>query len=164
MSYPIYTDTSCKVITAAFSIITLALAVMPFIDPSAPWGIYLAVTLLLLVYLISYLLRPNSYTIDENKLAIQSAMSRKEYAIENIGSVHLLPKHALHNSYRALGIGGLFSYRGTINIKNWGNVMSYARGFKDNIIILTLKSGERLLLSPEDESSFYQAISQKIAV
>ncbi|HET7116368.1 MAG TPA: PH domain-containing protein [Hanamia sp.] len=160
MNFTIYIDKTCKIITIIFSIITFGLLSMTFIYKSTPWIVYVVIVFILCIYTVAFLVKPTKYIIDNGKLIIQSIILRKEYNLSEIESVKFLCKNDLNKAFRVFGIAGGFSYRGDFLIKNWGKVTSYSKGFKNNMVLIQLKSGKNILLSPLDEELFNQSLTK----
>ncbi|MBB6460406.1 PH domain-containing protein [Flammeovirga kamogawensis] len=96
-----------------------------------------------------FLFAPKGYRVTDNKLIILRRGKNKSYQLEEIEKIITPTKSEMRNTIRTFGVGGFFGYFGKFSNKKYGKLTFYISQRK-NYIIAFLKSGEKIVLSPDD--------------
>jgi hypothetical protein len=113
-----------------------------------------------LLFLLAYLMKPLSYTIDdEGSLSINAKLAGKKIALDQIKKAELVSKEQFGFLIRIMGNGGLFGYTGYFTAKDYGRMRWFVTN-KDNTILLTLNNDTKVVVSPDDTAGFLKAIKK----
>lgn len=130
-----------------------------FTSGSNKWQTGIALTLVFTVlYVLCYYLVPDQYQITESKLLIKGGWVLKKIALTDIAQVTLVKSNKAP-IYRIMGMGGLFGYIGWFYNRQWGRFLLYGRRRTGTFVALKLKSGQVILLTPDDPDGLLGAIS-----
>lgn len=115
------------------------------------------IVFLLLVYLITFLLRPLHYTITETEMIIHRPISGKKIARSNIQGLEIFKNGELNWAIRTFGVGGLFGYFGRFFKGSIGSMTWYATR-RNKAVLIRTKSGDRIVVTPDDYEGFAAAL------
>lgn len=116
--------------------------------------------ILLLVYGFCYAMRPISYTLSNDTLTINRLIENVRFRLEDVDKVEAIKKEDLRFVMRTFGNGGIFGYIGKYYHSNFGSMTWYATRLS-NYVLITMKSGKKIILTPDD-SSFVGDLASKI--
>lgn len=109
--------------------------------------------MLLTIYLICWYLKPLSFDINEDEIIIRRWFKSVHINKSEIESLDLIEKNRIRGSIRTFGVGGLFGWYGKFNNDELGSMTWYLTR-RDRPILITTKSGKKILLSPDDTEGF----------
>lgn len=148
-------DTTAKMIT----IVVCVILIIPFVKIgdsfiySHDYRLLIAPVLIITALVYAALWRPTAYTVDADTFQIHRAMGVKSIPRSDIESVGLMNKEDLGFGIRTFGSGGAFGYLGRFWYKNTGHLTMYVTD-KSKMILISLKSGKKLVVSPDDTGGF----------
>lgn len=151
-------DKRTKIITFALTsllfVVTLIQSGLLGSQPSSS-AMFTAI-LLGVIYGITYALSPKQYVLTEQTLVIEKRLGKVSINRAEIENVELLADGALDRSVRTFGVGGLFGYFGKFYNANLGKMTWYATR-KNNAVLVNTKNGKKIILTPDEASSFVKA-------
>lgn len=120
-------------------------------------------TCMLLVILISWGYRTNSYKIEHNEIVIERPFGNKRIPMKSVTETQKIDARDLRYSIRTFGNGGLFGNYGKFFNKKFGNMTWYATNL-NNAVLLKTDAGKKIIVTPDDHEKFLQEIaySQRI--
>ena len=93
----------------------------------------------------------DSYVLEEKSLLIKRILFSKKISFDEIKSSELLEEKSFKDLRQGSGSGGLFGYVGFYSDDRFGSMRWYATQ-KKNFILITLYSGIRIVLTPDNPS------------
>ncbi len=105
--------------------------------------------LIFIVYGFCYALRPTSYVVTSEKLTIKRLLGHLTFSLNDIEKAEIVKKEDMRFVMRTFGNGGIFGYTGKFYHSNFGNMTWYATRLS-NYVLITLKSGKKIMLTPND--------------
>jgi len=102
----------------------------------------------------------DSYILEEKGLLIKRILFPKQILFEEIKSSELLDEKSFKDLRQGSGSGGIFGYVGFYSDDRYGSMRWYATQ-KKNFILITLRSGLKIVITPDD-TSLYTEIQNKI--
>ena len=160
MTYKISLDTTSKVIT----IFILAFVVLIVVGPWSPFAatyenfqLY-AAAVLILIFGLTFLFKPISYTMTADKILVNRFIGKVTILKEEIHTTEKIDKEDISWSLRTFGSGGFFGYFGKFTNRKIGAMTWYVTR-KDSLVLLKMKSGKKIVLSPDDRDEFLSAIN-----
>ncbi|AZQ64643.1 hypothetical protein EI427_20685 [Flammeovirga pectinis] len=103
------------------------------------------------LFMFCFLYAPKGYQVTDNKLIIHRRGKNKSYQLVEIDKVIAPAKSEMGKTIRTFGVGGYFGYFGKFSNTKYGKLTFYISQRK-NYVIVFLKSGEKIVLSPDDLS------------
>ena len=116
------------------------------------------IALLLIIFLSSYLFRPQGYFITDDAVIIKRSISPVTIVRTSIVSAEQLSDNSLSGSIRLFGVGGLFGYFGKFSNRKLGKMTWYATRRNRNIVLVTTTDQKKIILTPDEPAAFLQAI------
>lgn len=145
------------IVTVLITVITLAMIVMAVLEPTNE-SYLMTAGILTTVMLLSYALAPIAYEFTGSELLIHRPLGARRIPIEHIVQASGGRDGRIGLVVRVFGIGGLFGYVGKFWSSKRGFVTLHARN-RAHLIVLTLSSGTRVAISPDNESAREQIVS-----
>jgi hypothetical protein len=138
--------------TAAYFVLGLALY---FALPTQgmPWVMLLLAAVALGTWLW---MRPSRFEIDAEALVIRWPLRRRYVPLGSIQGARLVDAAELGTMIR-IGVGGLFGAFGLFRTSRMGTLEGYFSD-RQRLVLIQLKKGRPLLLSPEDGAGFVRAL------
>jgi len=118
---------------------------------------YLGILLVVLIFAVTYGFSVTGYRLTFNHIIVRRPLGDKKIARADIQSAQRLSKGALSWSLRAFGVGGLFGYFGRFYNRKMGS-MTWFLTRRDRTILLLLKDGRKIVISPDSPEAFIQAL------
>lgn len=148
-------DRLAKGITIGVSILFTAIIIVPYltIEDNSRIVSHLVNFFLLLIYLITYSLRPQSYTLTNAKLIVNRNYKNVEIEIGDVKSIEQIGKEQISHSMRTFGVGGLFGYFGKFQNTQIGSMTWYATRLDKTVLIIT-NDNKRIILTPDNRKEF----------
>lgn len=168
MKYKASKDNVVKIITTCVILLFVFLAqqcIRDLISATDSTAIVIQIGVLILlisIILLCYVLSPRFYLLNEKDLIINKVLKSRLIKYGEILEVKPITKVDLKGTYRTFGVGGLFGYYGKFRNHQLGAMTWYATQGK-NYTLLILKSGEKIILTPDDVE-FANALSKKMAM
>ncbi len=153
-------DKLAKGVTIAVTILFLILIIAPLFVIGKQ-GLYISVlegVLFVLIYGISYGLRPTAYSLSQDCLSIHRPFSDVKLSRNSIEKITLLQNNDLKMSIRLFGSGGLFGYYGIFTNSKFGKMTWYATQ-RSNMLLIETKSNKKIVISPDDYQLFLKEIT-----
>jgi Bacterial PH domain len=116
------------------------------------WFIGVSVVLFI-VFLGCFYFWPKQYEVTESEIIIHRQFSKVSIAKNEVATAEAVPKKEMGIVIRALGNGGIFGYTGNFTSKQYGRMKWYVTN-QQNIVLLTLKDGKQICISPDDIAGF----------
>ncbi|KAF1007849.1 MAG: hypothetical protein GAK28_01325 [Luteibacter sp.] len=138
-------------LTVVFAIIVVAVMAS---RPNGTFSVPLA-GLLLVILSIAYAMSPLRYDVGDGQLVVRRQVGR--VSAELRGATIESDPAAFRGLVRTFGNGGFFAVHGMYWSRRLGAVRVYARN-RDHGVVLTLASGRKWLLSPDDPDAFIAAV------
>ena len=110
MKYKTSLDNLAKTVTIGVTILFIIIIFGQYsliTDEEKSLPIYLAIAFLL-IYIITFSLRPISYNCSKDYIVIHRLITDVKIDRKQIKSVELIDKEILRQSFRTFGVGGLF--------------------------------------------------------
>jgi hypothetical protein len=118
---------------------------------------FMVLSMLLLVYGLSYAFRVKGYVITAAELLVLRPLGTKHFQLQNIRSAEALVRSDLSWSIRTFGVGGLFGYYGKFFNSRFRSMTWYLTR-RDATVLLYLDNGKKIVLSPDDPQEFMDAL------
>ena len=140
------------VIVLVFLLIILVVAF--FLIPKDEANIMDSIVLLpIIISIIVYLLRPNNYSVSDDKLLIHRMINTIEIDRNNIQSVREIDESQVKNSLRTFGVGGFFGNFGKFWNGKLGKMTWYVTR-KNNFVLVETKDQKKIILTPDKPEEF----------
>ncbi|RYY59164.1 MAG: hypothetical protein EOO12_16485 [Chitinophagaceae bacterium] len=154
-------DRTARTVTIlVFALFAVVLSVQVHLAVELPtrW-LPIAITILLLgiIVAISLGFRVTGLTLTENALLIHRPWRTKTIPIPEIQKAEALDREDLSWSLRIFGIGGVFGYYGRFANRKLG-AMTWYLTRRDRTVLLRMKDGNKIVISPDDRDGFLQAL------
>jgi hypothetical protein len=105
------------------------------------------------VSLFLFLISPHAYEITGNEIIISRFILKRHIAFSDIDRIEKISSEEIQFSFRTFGVGGFFgSYGQFVNRKSGS--MTWFVTQRINFIMLHLKSGEQVVITPDDAGMF----------
>jgi hypothetical protein len=99
--------------------------------------------------LTAWLFAPSSYEITGTELIVRRPAGSRRFLLADIENSRQLNKPDMKGVIRTFGVGGLFGYYGKFTSSSLGPFTMYCTKMS-HLILLTLRSGKKIVLSPDD--------------
>jgi len=143
-------DRVATVVTVLVTVLLIALSV--FFVLEVPYGWIFAI-LMLSIIALSYLLSPNSYSIEGGKLTIRKVIGKKIIIpLQEVQGHSIIPNLAKLRIARTFGNGGLFGYYGLFSTLEYGTMNCQLTKLKEVFLIRTTKG--TYVISPAELPKF----------
>ncbi|TCZ74001.1 hypothetical protein E0486_04635 [Flaviaesturariibacter aridisoli] len=157
-------DRSARAVTIfVFALFALVLTVQVHLAVEFPrQGLPIAITISLLFSIIVICLgfRVTALTLTENALLIHRPWRTKTILFSDIQKAEALDREDLSWSLRIFGIGGVFGYYGRFANRKLG-AMTWYLTRRDRTVLLRMKNGNKIVISPDDCDGFLEAIQAR---
>ena len=155
MTYKTSLDNLAKVVTIVTTILFAAIIVgqFSFIKDEEKSVPVFTTIFLSLIYFGTFLFRPISYKLTDNKLIIHRPLSDIKINRNEIRSVEQLEKTKLSWAFRVFGVGGLFGYWGKFSNTKLGSMNWYATR-RNNAVLVTTIYNKKIILTPNEPEKF----------
>jgi multisubunit Na+/H+ antiporter MnhF subunit len=117
------------------------------------------ISIMIGVLVFSYLLAPEGYLIDANKLTIVRPLSSIVIPLIEVSGAEAATPELMSGSIRLLGSGGLWGYYGKYQNDQLGRYYMYARRTTELVLI---RSRENYVVAPERPLEFIQRLNSAI--
>lgn len=84
----------------------------------------------------------------------------KKISYDEIQMVRMTEAKELAGTWRSFGVGGFFGYFGYYRSARMGNMQWYVTQRK-NFVMIELKTGKKIIISPDEPSDFLMAVNWK---
>ena len=155
MKYKTSLDNLAKTVTIGVTILFIIIIYGQYsliTDEGKSLPIYLAIAFLL-IYIITFSLRPISYNCSKDYIVIHRLITDVKIDRKEIKSVELIDKEILRQSFRTFGVGGLFGYFGKFYNSKVGKMTWYATRRYKAILVVT-KENKNIIITPDDADGF----------
>ena len=160
MEFKASLDTLSKALTAGVFILLITIGQKSVRALTAAHGETILILvhggiLLLFVAILfgSYMYSVRSYSVTDDELIIQRPIGNRVIVCSDIKEIRKADKTEFSGTIRTFGNGGLFGYYGKFYNAKLGNMTWYVTQRKNSIIML-MKTGEKIIISPDDISMF----------
>jgi hypothetical protein len=126
------------------------------IDKNAYYALIFTSIFMLLMIGILYLFRPLKYKIENKNIIICRWAGNKILLKDEIKSVRIPREKELNWPIRTFGNGGIFGYTGRYYTKHVGSMIWFCSR-RDNFIIIERKNNIPVVISPDEQKSFFKA-------
>jgi len=106
---------------------------------------------LFLVYIFCYAIRPYAYRVTPTQFILLRWIDKRVYILNDIVKVQTIPKDEMRGVMRTFGNGGIFGYTGLFYHSKFGKMTWHATR-RSNYILITFKSGTKIVVTPDDMS------------
>ncbi len=160
-TFPAKLDTLAKMLSVAVVVVLI----FPFITIGQYFSVnhdlkmFMIIVLVTAVMIFTALFMPKSFTINPSVLKITQVGFSRIIPMENIDSIEPVGSGELGFSIRTFGSGGFLGYLGKFWYKNIGHVTAYVTD-RSKILLVRLKNGRKILISPDDVAGFLKAWQQ----
>ncbi|HTO17486.1 MAG TPA: PH domain-containing protein [Edaphocola sp.] len=122
-------------------------------------SLYLLPSALILIYFITFGLRPINYHLTADELVIHRLFSDVKINRNQIKSVELLDKNSIRLAIRTFGVGGLFGYYGKFANTKLGSMTWYATRRDRTVLVETIEN-KKIVLTPDDPEKFVDSFNK----
>ncbi|RYZ24455.1 MAG: hypothetical protein EOO16_00820 [Chitinophagaceae bacterium] len=112
---------------------------------------------LAIIWGLTYALHPKGYRVSAGELTVCRLLLPRTFATADILSAEVLGRDAISWSIRTFGVGGLFGYYGKFANRKLG-AMTWYLSRRDRVVLLRMKDGRKIVLSPDEPEAFIAAI------
>jgi hypothetical protein len=147
--------TLCRM--SAFSLVVVAIALVPAFLVKRPEWLRLAILLPLLLLPGTALVIIRTYTIEPNVLAIQRLLWTTRLPLSGLQSAEAMP-NAMRSNLRLFGNGGMFSITGLYRNRALGNYRTFVTDLTKTVVLRFPK--RTIVVSPENPAQFVADISR----
>jgi hypothetical protein len=123
------------------------------------WG-FLVFLLFPLALIRSWAYRVKSYEIRNHQIIVCRSLTPKIFNIQEIEKIERVPKRHIDMSLWGYSSSS-FSYCGNYYNINYGKIKLYATNL-NNAVMLTMKDGKKMVLSPDEPEKFIDAALEKL--
>lgn len=123
---------------------------------------YFIVFFLIIVILITFLLHPKSYTINNSYIEINKPLYTKKIAISEIYDIKEIDYENLAIRSRLFASGGVWGYFGLFSSSKFGRINLETTNF-NNLIFIINKNKKITILSPDNSTEFLEKTNSIIA-
>ncbi len=123
-------------------------------------SIILASLFLVCLILICFLFSIKFYELDNDFLIIHRPVGFVKFQISEIKEISIMNPGSLIGSIRLFGVGGLFGYYGKYYNFKMGHMTLYTTQ-KRNRILMTMITGKKIIISPDDLSIIIEINKRK---
>ena len=116
---------------------------------TGPLMVIVIVMLPLLIVGGTWAFRVLGYEIDEEFMTIRRFARNRVIRLQDIEKLIVPPEGTMRLSFRAFGNGGLFGFTGYFTNTKFGWMRWYTTR-RSNYVILEMKDGEKIVLTPDD--------------
>jgi Bacterial PH domain len=102
---------------------------------------------------VTYLFRPNNYSVSSDKLLIHRMIKDVEIDRNIIQSIQEIDESQIKNSIRTFGVGGFFGNFGRFWNSKLGNMTWYVTR-KNNFVLVETKDQKKIILTPDKPEEF----------
>ena len=162
MTYKTSLDNLAKVLTIVITILFAGIIVgqFSFIKDEEKSVPVFTTIFLSLIYFGTFLFRPISYKLTDNKLIIHRPLSDIKINRTEIKSVEQLEKTKLSWAFRVFGVGGLFGYWGKFSNTKLGSMNWYATR-RNNAVLVTTIYNKKIILTPNEPEKFVTEFNEQ---
>ena len=155
MTYKTSLDNWAKGITIGFTLLFISIIFGQFaILEKSEKGISIIIIIILItLYLITFALRPVSYSLTTEFLIIDRLIKNVKIDRKTIKLVEVLDKESLSWSIRTFGVGGLFGYFGKFANTKLGSMTWYATR-RDRTVLVQTIDNKKIILTPDEPEIF----------
>lgn len=153
----------CKPAKEVIAMTAVLIGIMAFMlvyickNTPNPYSVWLAVGLVVTIIIVAYLGTPRAVIVDNDGVAVKLTLRGKFIPMESIRSVRRVSKREVFGSGLDVGVGGLFSYTGTVKKnKTLGSFSLYVRNTAEMVFIDCGESG--VVLSADSADEFIEDI------
>jgi predicted MFS family arabinose efflux permease len=142
--------------TTIFVIILLLviISVVFYLTPNSEQSIADSIMFLpIILCMVTYLFRPNNYSVSSDKLLIHRLINNVKIDRNNIQSVQEIDESQVKNSLRTFGVGGFFGNFGTFWNGKLGKMTWYVTR-KNNFVLVETKDQKKIILTPDKPVEF----------
>jgi Bacterial PH domain len=107
----------------------------------------------IILCIVTYLFRPNNYSVSPDKLLIHRLINNVKIDRNNIQSVQEIDESQVKNSLRTFGVGGFFGNFGTFWNGKLGKMTWYITR-KNNFVLVETKDQKKIILTPDKPAEF----------
>lgn len=160
--YNIFYDKSVVIISIITILLIIALPVVfYFLSGKKINTLLIIVSLSLYIpIIITFLYAPKKYVIDNNTISIKKIVGNISFNKNKISTYKELNITDLGSMTRTFASGGLFGYFGSFRSSKIGDLSVYCGSLNSNLILITLKSNKKFLISPDNKDKFMAALNQ----
>ncbi|WP_430813769.1 PH domain-containing protein [Carboxylicivirga sp. RSCT41] len=98
--------------------------------------------------IVTFFYSPTSYSVSPKSIAINKVIGIIKVQKNDIVSLKEINPQDLGSFTRKFASGGLFGYYGLFNSEKEGNIRVYCGTLDTNLVLIKLKSGKKILVSP----------------
>ena len=151
MTYKTSLDKTAQIITSFVTLIFVVIIIFQYLLSKDMGNVATVIIPLvfLLIYAVSFGLRPVSYIVNYNEVIIHRPISDVKIKRNLIKSAEIIDKDEIKGSIRTLGNGGLFGYYGKFTNYKLGKMTWYATR-RDKIILIETNDNRKIILTPDD--------------
>lgn len=160
-TFPAKLDTLAKMIT----VVVITALIIPFITIGQHFGVNHDYKMIMIPVIVTVLMlfvslfMPKSYLLNPSVLKIVQVGFSRTILLDNIDSIAAVNKVDLGMGIRTFGSGGFLGYLGKFWYKNAGHVTAYVTD-RNKMLLITLKTGQKVIISPDDQQGFLQTLDQ----
>ncbi|MBL7766165.1 MAG: hypothetical protein JNJ58_08740 [Chitinophagaceae bacterium] len=155
--FPASLDKLSKSITIAIAVGFLVFLFVPLFVPELRYAILFQLALFLLILLVAWVYSPRSYEVNAQEILIHRKAGDYKISRDQLASVMPLSSEDMGQAWRMFGNGGVFGYTGWFSSRKIGKMRWFVTQ-RNNYILLTLKDGRKMVISPDDPKGFLAAI------
>lgn len=110
------------------------------------------------IYLYTYV--PKKFVITEDTIEVLKVRGKHVFVKENVFEIKRIDKELLKKSIRTMASGGFFGFWGSFKNKTLGEYKMYGGSFKENLVLIVMNNGKKIVLTPEDPERFVEEAKQ----
>jgi len=114
-----------------------------------------------IMLLLFFVFMPIGYRLDDVNLTVLRWGPKRRIPVAQIESVGQIDASMLRHSIRVMGCGGFGGYYGLFSNKTLGRYRAYITR-NDNLVLVRLKEGRPVVLSPKEPELFVKAVDTAI--
>ena len=135
----------------------LYITMPPFVNRGIPLP-YFAPALLIVVFIITYLLKPLSINVYDSNITIHRRVSPVTIPFSDIRAISKVENMGF--AFRTFGNGGMFGYTGKYYNAGLGRMTWYCTQ-RRNYILVEKTDGKKIVFTPDDPDSFMHDLALK---
>lgn len=123
-------------------------------------GMLAMIVLPLSIMFLAIIFSVRGYSVTDNEILVHRLVWSNRFSINNISGV-TIDNQAMADASRIGGNGGLFSFTGNFKSVRIGNFRALLTD-PHHTVVMELKDGKKIVLSPGNADRFVQAVSEAI--
>ncbi len=154
-TYQIYTDRAVYVITSLILLFLIGVFItFYFLIPKINALFIINLLIAFIPIVLTYIYSPQQYILEHEVLTIEKVIGSLNIKKSDVKKITKIEKDDLNGTIRLFASGGMFKYFGKFSNHKLGKFEMYSGSVKQNLVLIELKSGRKIVISPDNPDTF----------